>query len=297
MFSTFLKKLGLVIAELLLFALLAGIVAAGIILPVTAIFHLENTQLSGEKSPYTATFANYIPMNIAYISAIFLLRKYIFKRSFSEAGLRPTNLAADLPKGFGWGALLIISGYVILLIINKLATQSATWDAYLFFGFLLLFLFQSFSEEVLSRGFLLPAIAHRFGNFWGLFISSILFSVLHFANPNFNVIGGINVFLAGWLMGVLYLKYKNLWACTGLHWGWNFTQATLFDFNVSGMDVYSFIRFKPLAPAWLTGGLFGFEGSILSVIFLVIASIYFGRGLYNASFFRLNTAGDSANAS
>ena len=56
-------------------------------------------------------------------------------------------------------------------------------------------------------------------------------------------------------------------------------QAGFLDFNVSGFDVYSFIRFKPLAPAWLSGGSFGFEGSILAVFFLLAFSVYFWRGL------------------
>lgn len=288
MLKKFFENLGLTLAEIVLYSIVFGILFAGMILGISSISGLHLNELGGMEKPFLSLFTYFIPINIAYILALFLLRKYVFKRPFSEVGLAPTGWFIELPKGFGWGAAMIAIGYIILLLINELATERYLWDARLFFGFLLLFLFQSFSEEVMSRGFLLPTIAHRFGNFWGLFLSSILFSVLHFANPNFNIIGGINVFLAGWLMGILYLKYKNLWACTGLHWGWNFTQATFFDFNVSGMNVYSFIRFKPLAPAWLSGGLFGFEGSILAVTLLVLASVYFGKELYkDDSFFRV----------
>lgn len=127
----------------------------------------------------------------------------------------------------------------------------------------------------MSRGFLLATIAHYFGDLAGLVVSSLLFSLLHFFNPDFAWIGAANIFLAGIALGLLFLKYRNIWVCTGFHWGWNFVQAGFFDFNVSGFDVYSFVRFKPLAPAWLSGGTFGFEGSILAVIFLAAFSVYF----------------------
>jgi uncharacterized protein len=102
---------------------------------------------------------------------------------------------------------------------------------------------------------------------------------MHFANPDFAWIPCLNIFLSGIAMGILFFRYNNIWVCTGLHWGWNFFQATLFDFNVSGFDVYSFIRFKPLPPNWLSGGSFGFEGSIISIVLLAVVCIWQWKGL------------------
>ncbi|MEO6728789.1 MAG: hypothetical protein ABIM99_02595 [Candidatus Dojkabacteria bacterium] len=59
----------------------------------------------------------------------------------------------------------------------------------------------------------------------------------------------------------------------GLHFGWNFFQGTIFGFNVSGKDTYSLIVTKDNTANMWNGGKFGFEGSILSIIFQLIAII------------------------
>ena len=279
MIKTFLIKLGWTILEILTFAVFSFLV----IVVFAGIFKVFGFDIFSSSSPlqhddpYWETLTEYVPQNVAFLTAVFVMRKYLFKRSFAEVGLVRKNLALDLGKGFGMSAVLIVSGFLILLILQKINYTGTLFNFEQFSGLLVLFLLQSWSEEILSRGFLLATIAHYFGDLAGLVVSSLLFSLLHFFNPDFAWIGAANIFLAGIALGLLYLKYRNIWVCTGFHWGWNFAQAGFFDFNVSGFDVYSFIRFKPLAPAWLSGGSFGFEGSILAVIFLLAFSVYFWR--------------------
>jgi hypothetical protein len=55
-----------------------------------------------------------------------------------------------------------------------------------------------------------------------------------------------------------------------LHLSWNLFQ-TILGFNVSGQDSYSLIEFSISENTLLNGGAFGFEGSILSVIAMVIS--------------------------
>lgn len=277
--KTFFWNILLILGEFILFTILAGIFIVIAVFSMTTVMGVSFDELAGHERPFVKTLGEYIPTNIGFIFAIFILQKYVFQRPFSEAGFGLKGLLSDTYRGFLWGVGLIVLGFVSLFFLQKIATEGYNWNSHLFFGFLLMFFFQSFSEEVLSRSFMLPALSHYFGKIAALIVSSGIFSALHFSNPNFNVIGGINVFLAGIAMGIFFLKYKNVWACTGLHWGWNFMQATFFDFNVSGMDVYSFVEFQPLEPAWLSGGLFGFEGSVLSVVFLIVFSIYFGKDI------------------
>ena len=277
MLRSFLIRLGYLLLEILAFT----IIAIAIIFAFAGVlktFGLSTTTPSSQGSnPYWEALTDYIPQNIAFLAAFFAMRKYLFKRSFSEMGLTRSNIVSGLGKGFGMSVVLIAAGFVILFLLQKITYTGTVFNAEQFSGLLVLFLLQSWSEEIMSRGFLLATIAHYFGDIAGLVVSSLLFSLLHLANPDFSWIGAANIFLAGIALGLLYLKYRNLWVCTGFHWGWNFVQAGLFDFNVSGFDVYSFIRFKPLAPAWLSGGTFGFEGSVLAVVFLLAFSVYFWR--------------------
>ena len=276
---SFLIKLGYVLLEILTFA---GIVFL-IIIAFAGIFRTLGLDGSGGaglarvQNPYWETLIEYVPQNIAFLTAFFVMRTYIFRRSFAEMGLTWKYLVSDLGKGFGMSVVLIGAGFLILFALQKITYTGTLFNPGQFTGLLVLFFFQSWSEEIMSRGFLLATIAHYFGDMAGLIVSSLLFSMLHLLNPDFAWIGAMNIFLAGIALGLLFLKYRNLWVCTGFHWGWNFAQAGFLDFNVSGFDVYSFIRFKPLAPSWLSGGTFGFEGSILAVIFLLAFSIYFWR--------------------
>jgi len=53
------------------------------------------------------------------------------------------------------------------------------------------------------------------------------------------------------------------------YFSWNFFQS-LFGFNVSGLDSYSLIEFKTTQDTWANGGDFGFDGSVLAILFQLI---------------------------
>ena len=76
-------------------------------------------------------------------------------------------------------------------------------------------------------------------------------------------------------MGQLYLFTQNIWAPFAMHAIWNFLQSTVLGFAVSGMETYRVLQLEISGPEWLTGGDFGIEGSLLSVLFILAAIIYF----------------------
>ena len=107
---------------------------------------------------------------------------------------------------------------------------------------------------------------------------------MHFGNPNTNWVGLLNIFLAGMMLGLFFLKYRNIWFITGLHAGWNWIQSVVFDFNVSGFDVKSTINFNPYGNELISGGAFGFEGSIVSAGLQLIVIGYLLVKHYNDMF-------------
>lgn len=276
MTKAFFINLGFTLLEILLFVLLAGLLIVGYS-AVFNVFGFAPPQGGPSNDPYWQLLIEYLPMNLAFLATYFFIRKYIFKRSFAELGFSRKGIANGLGQGFLESAIAITFGVTVLFGLQKLTYTGLQWNLLLLAGSFLLFLFQSLSEEILTRGFLLGTIAHRFGNLAGLISSAAIFSVLHFFNPDFNWLAGLSILLAGLALGLLYIKYENLWVCTGFHWGWNFMQSAFYDFNVSGFDVTSFVTFSSLPPAWLTGGSFGFEGSILSVVVLTAVCIYYAR--------------------
>lgn len=102
-----------------------------------------------------------------------------------------------------------------------------------------------------------------------LVISSIVFALVHTTNSNVSVVGIVNIFLAGLLLGLLFIKYGSVWVASGLHFSWNYVQSTILGFNVSGEKTYNMIEIEEVGNDLITGGAFGFEGSLLSVIFLL----------------------------
>ena len=110
---------------------------------------------------------------------------------------------------------------------------------------------------------------------------------MHGFNPNIDLFGFLDLFLAGILLGVSYIFTKNLWFPITLHFSWNFFQSLL-GFNVSGQDSYSLIEFKITEKNILNGGDFGFEGSIFSIIaqLIFISIIWY---YYNKNQFNINT--------
>lgn len=54
---------------------------------------------------------------------------------------------------------------------------------------------------------------------------------------------------------------------SGIHAAWNCFQGSVFSFYVSGIPIQeSFIKVSTQGPDWLSGGKFGVEGSIFSVL-------------------------------
>jgi len=144
-----------------------------------------------------------------------------------------------------------------------------------------LFAFPAAGEEALMRGYLFQALAESWGGVWALWITSVLFGILHLGNPNTSWIGLANILVAGLFLGVVYLKTASLWWATGAHLGWNWAHGFLSDLPVSGLDLVNTPLLEPVTqgPEWLSGGAFGPEGSVLSTLVLSVATLV----LWNSS--------------
>jgi hypothetical protein len=135
---------------------------------------------------------------------------------------------------------------------------------------LLIFLLVGWNEELLSRGYHLQNISDGLNIFWGVFISSITFGILHLANFNATWQGAIGVILAGIFLAVSYLWSGQLWLPMGLHIGWNFFEGVVFGLPVSGLDTYRLIRISVNGPFIWTGGAFGPEGGLVLIPSLIV---------------------------
>jgi membrane protease YdiL (CAAX protease family) len=222
-------------------------------------------------------FIIYFMSLIGTVGIVAIFRKYVDKKSFISLGFEKGLIAKDIITGLIIGFLIMLTGYTILIVSGQLKfVQIQINAADLILG-AALFACVAITEEVMARGYLLNNLMVSFNKYVALIISAIIFSLMHFANPNANFSGLCIIFLAGILLGLPYIYSKKLWLPIALHFSWNFFQGTIFGFNVSGMEIYSLIQTKYETPTIWNGGKFGFEGSVLAIIFetLAIVGLYF----------------------
>jgi hypothetical protein len=145
----------------------------------------------------------------------------------------------------------------------------------------LLFLGAAVAEEILFRGYPLQTLTRARLAWLGVLLTSVPFAVVHLRNPN--AVPGftfVNTALAGVWLAVAYLQTRSLWLPIGLHWAWNWTQASLLGLPVSGIQRIApapLLHGMNAGPDWLTGGSYGIEGGAACTVALVISTLVIWR--------------------
>ena len=131
------------------------------------------------------------------------------------------------------------------------------------------------AEEAIFRGYPIQVLARVGGAPLAVLTTSAAFAAVHAGNPAIGPLALANIFLAGVLLGVVYLRTASLWAATALHLGWNWGMAGLFDLPVSGLGWIDVPGFEPwvVGPAWWNGGAFGPEGGAIGTLVFVAATV------------------------
>lgn len=203
---------------------------------------------------------------------LYFCMKYIDKEKFTSIGLDFSGRLVEFIFGIFLGLIIMAFAFSTLILFGEIVFERVMIDFNKIMMSIILFIGVSFFEEVIFRGYMLKNLMQSFNPFVSLFISSTLFCLIHSSNPNVNYLGLINIFLAGYFLGISYVYTKNLWFPFALHFSWNFFQS-MFGFNVSGLDSYSIIDFSTPKNNFFNGGEFGFESSIISIVVLILGSI------------------------
>jgi uncharacterized protein len=192
---------------------------------------------------------------------------------FTDGWLR--NLFAGLLVGAATVGFAILIAVLFGRLTFELSTVHPNTIAMSLLVGVVIFAVGAAAEEVLFRGYILQTFS-RSGLAWiGIAITSLFFGFVHAGNPNANIISTVDTVLAGVWFGVAYLKTRDLWFVTGMHFMWNWMLGSVFGIEVSGITDFvagSLLREVDAGPTWLTGGTYGLEGGIASTISLVIST-------------------------
>ena len=213
---------------------------------------------------------------------VWLFQKFVNRESFTSIGLEFSGYKDDFVSGLLLGVGLIVLGFGTLYIFNFLSVASIQFSLIDQLFYLSLFAVVSLNEEIAIRGYILQNLSSSFNKYIALVLSSLVFMIMHIGNPNMSAVPLFNLFLAGLLLGVYCIHKNNLWFPIGAHITWNYFQGPVMGFEVSGNDVDSIFIQSLNGSELITGGEFGFEGSIILTVLMIIGIVYLDRRFSSA---------------
>ena len=142
-----------------------------------------------------------------YSAVLALCAWHIYRKNISltDIGFRSDKMLWYILLGIMVGIPLGTTEYFIITPAVAFPTFKVT---YLLRDLAYMVAFVGLGEEVLFRGLIQRDMANLFGWKWGLFSASALFAVMHLTWRSIPEL--VFVFLAGLILGALYLKTKSL---------------------------------------------------------------------------------------
>lgn len=260
------------VADIVLFYVIGTLITMFLCVPLFLIQKALGIEMQEGSLP--SLFLERLLMLVGYLSAAVLVLRWR-KLPLSLLGMSLKGRGKDLLAGFGVAVLLYAVGFGASLLMGTVEIASVQWVPCDLLGTLLFFLLVAVTEEVMLRGFVLGRmLSAGMNRFVALFLSSALFSAMHLFNPNFALLPFVNILLAGCLLGASFLYTRNLCFPVVLHWFWNWLQGPVLGYEVSGMDSgETLLTLRLTGSDLLTGGSFGFEGSLLCTVLLVVGTL------------------------
>lgn len=145
-------------------------------------------------------------------------------------------------------------------------------------------------EELVFRCIILTILIMLFKKpLFPLLITSIYFGFVHYDNDHATLLSAFSNGLGGVMYGLAFIYTRKIWFPWALHFAWNYIQAPILGFPVSGFKADGIIKLKLLDNSWISGGLYGPEGGVIgiafrfTVIILIVIWIKKSRGVVKES--------------
>jgi len=243
--SIFFSTQGLRWGWIIIFYLVIVVAAIAIIIaPLVFLLSLFNLSPQPQKpitgwSKITGSVITLLVGYSAFLIGTHLAQCWLRKSKLKELGLSFGKSGInDLILGIGLGTLLVSFSTFLSWLFGWYQFAGFSWDfrtsSVLLPAIVLSFVATIQSplvEEVIFRGFLFQTLTDRWGLRISIFLSSLLFGILHLTSLEDLVWWAaiISTFLAGLMFVQAYLVRKSLWIPIGIHFGWIFAGRLLND--------------------------------------------------------------------
>jgi hypothetical protein len=224
---------------------------------------------------------------ISLASVIFttwIMLRGVDKLPWREVGLdRAAASPPVLIKGAALGGLTIGAASLLLLSTHMLRIDPSapgSWWGEAGRSTMIL-LPAGFFEELFIRGYVFAILRRAAGWKTALIVTSIVFGLLHMANPGADSESILAVIVAGFFLGAILLVTRSLYAAGAAHFAWNWVMSGALHVAVSGVPSRDpDYRVVDSGPDWLTGGPWGPEGGVAAVAAMFVVLFYlYGRHL------------------
>lgn len=239
--------------------------------------------LQGEANSVTQWWFFALINSLSSFLCVWIFRKFVDKKAFLSLGFTWRNASKHAYTGLLLGIVILGIGTLFLMLMNYLIYINFIFDVRQLLLSVVMMALIALSEELVFRGYILNNLMQSMNRWLALTISSFLFFLAHINNPSIDntILPMVELFVGGILLGINYIYTKNLWFGIMLHFSWNFLQGPVLGYKVSGIDIEPLLKQNIEGSAIWTGGDFGFEGSllsiILSIIFIIILTTLFKR--------------------
>lgn len=213
---------------------------------------------------------------VATVAAVWVSQRTARGKSILDLGLRYyRELPLDLLLGLVLGPLLFAIIFQLEQLLGYLVGNRGplfSWgDLAQAFA---IFICVAVSEELVVRGYFLQVLNEVWGGAVGVVVTSLFWGFAHLLNPRATLLGALNIVVIGLIFAYAYSMTGKLWLPIAFHFSWNFAEGAIFGYPVSGYPVGGAV-FEPLVngPQEMTGGLFGPEGGLLSLVAILIGGL------------------------
>ena len=216
--------------------------------------------------------------DIVMMLIVFLFCRFIQKRKLRTLGF----IKKGMLKEYGLGMLLGFAFFSVCVLLGvlfgglKIEGISPEFSIGIFVAYLLGYMVQGMTEEVLCRGYFLGSYARRYPVYAAVLANSLLFASLHLLNSGISVLAFINITLFGIFASIYFIRRGSIWGIGAFHSIWNLVQGNFYGIKVSGTPVGNtlFTTQAIAGKSLWNGGDFGMEGTLICTIVLTCGIIF-----------------------
>ncbi|HET9127911.1 MAG TPA: CPBP family intramembrane glutamic endopeptidase [Propionibacteriaceae bacterium] len=201
----------------------------------------------------------------------------VLERRRHPLELLPRRWAGVL-VGLGVGALLCALVVGLVAALGGYVVTGVDWSRPGFGTVWTLGVVAGVSEEIAFRGVLYRLLEPGLGTWGALATSAVVFGAIHLANPGATWAGALAIAVeAGVALGLMYALTRSLWVVVGVHAAWNVAEGAFFGVPVSGTPTGRGVLVShPAGSPLLSGGGFGVEASLVSVVCWALVALGLG---------------------